>query len=151
MSDIVLHPGDWHFGAAPTCIRTLLGSCVAITLWHPQMRLGGMCHFVLPSRPGRGAALDARYGDEAVDLLLAEIRSHGLKPGQFQARLFGGGDMFPGMARPGVAHVGLRNAQTARALILRAGAALVESDLAGIGHRSLVFELSSGSVQLKRN
>jgi chemotaxis protein CheD len=31
-------------------IRTVLGSCVSITLWHPVKRVGGMCHFLLPTR-----------------------------------------------------------------------------------------------------
>jgi hypothetical protein len=48
-------------------LRTLLGSCVAITLWHPTRRIGGMCHFLLPERKRRtNEPPDGRYGDEAV-------------------------------------------------------------------------------------
>lgn len=154
-AEVVLNPGELHFGEAPTRIRTLLGSCVAITLWHPHRKLGGMCHFMLPSRLWRrvppGEALDGRYADEAIDLLLAQIRDRGAQPAQFQAKLFGGGNMFPGMTRPDADHIGLRNAQTARALIGRLGASLVGEDLAGVGHRSLVFELASGNVWLRRS
>src|SRR5439155_18563598 len=42
--EIFLQPGEWYFGDADTRIRTLLGSCVAITMWHPRRCLGGMCH-----------------------------------------------------------------------------------------------------------
>jgi len=54
--EIVLHPGDWWFGGGDTRARTVLGSCIAITLWHPQLRVGGMCHYMLPQRvaPGSG-------------------------------------------------------------------------------------------------
>ena len=51
--DVFLQPGDFYFGEAGTRIRTLLGSCVAITLWHPILHIGGMCHIMLPERGER--------------------------------------------------------------------------------------------------
>ena len=42
--DVVLGPGDLYFGRGEHQVRTLLGSCVGITLWHPRAYLGGMCH-----------------------------------------------------------------------------------------------------------
>lgn len=33
--DIFLQPGEHYVGDADCTIRTLLGSCVSITLWHP--------------------------------------------------------------------------------------------------------------------
>ena len=43
---------------------------MALTLWHPQRRLGGMCHYLLPERGGATTVgLDGRYGTEAIDLL----------------------------------------------------------------------------------
>ncbi len=52
--DVFLQPGDVYFGDRHTRLRTILGSCVSITLWHPQRLLGGMCHFILPARPAAG-------------------------------------------------------------------------------------------------
>ena len=54
---ISLLPGELYFGQRHL-LKTLLGSCVAITLWHPQRQLGGMCHFLLPTAcaaPGRSS------------------------------------------------------------------------------------------------
>ena len=48
--EIFLQPGDFYFGDRDTRIRTLLGSCVSITMWHPRLHVGGMCHFMLPER-----------------------------------------------------------------------------------------------------
>ncbi len=112
--EIYLQPGEFWFGDENTRIRTILGSCVAITLWHPHKRIGGMCHFMLPTR-ARGStsqsgesrarplcpsgyapttAPDGRYGDEAVQLLCEEIERNGCAPAEFEAKLFGGGRMF---------------------------------------------------------
>ncbi|MFM2120003.1 MAG: hypothetical protein RL722_1471, partial [Pseudomonadota bacterium] len=51
--ELLILPGQLWFGPggerAPV-LRTLLGSCVAVTLWHPGRQLGGMCHYLLPAR-----------------------------------------------------------------------------------------------------
>jgi hypothetical protein len=62
--DIFLQPGEFYFGDHETRIRTLLGSCVAITMWHPRLRIGGMCHYLLPMHRGRSGKteLDGRGG-----------------------------------------------------------------------------------------
>ena len=52
LADLVLQPGEWFFGQSPNRISTLLGSCVAVTVWHPILRCGGLCHSDLCSLPG---------------------------------------------------------------------------------------------------
>ncbi len=39
--DIFLQPGELYFGDSDTCIRTVLGSCVSLTFWHPKLLGGG--------------------------------------------------------------------------------------------------------------
>ena len=41
--EIFLQPGDFYFGDENTRLRSLLGSCVSITMWHPTKLIGGMC------------------------------------------------------------------------------------------------------------
>ena len=89
---LFLMPGQWYFGGKASELRTLLGSCVAVTLWHPKKRWGGMCHFLLPERRRTpSTVLDARYGDEAVDLLFATAHAE-LDLGDEAGRAFGVGD-----------------------------------------------------------
>src|SRR5487761_2044785 len=72
--DIFLQPGEYYVGAAGCRIRTLLGSCVSVTLWHPVMRIGAMSHFLLAERSGgRVFEIDGRYGEEAMWLMLREL------------------------------------------------------------------------------
>ncbi|MEN6585727.1 MAG: chemotaxis protein CheD, partial [Sulfuricella sp.] len=92
---IYLHPGDFYFGDCHTRMRTLLGSCVSIMAWHPELKIGGMCHYVLPSRCGAGHVRpDGRYAEEAVTLLLNAIAAADTRPSQYRVRLAGGGSMF---------------------------------------------------------
>ncbi|MDX1678888.1 MAG: chemotaxis protein CheD, partial [Arsukibacterium sp.] len=66
--DIFLQPGEFYFADEPCCIRTILGSCVAITMWHPRLKIGGMGHCMLPSRKGNSDTLSAKYEDEAMQM-----------------------------------------------------------------------------------
>lgn len=99
--EVFLQPGEYHFGDRNTRIRTLLGSCVSVVIWHPLLLIGGMCHFLLPQRSGRhsGSTLDGRYADEALQLLLQAASAAGTRAEEYQAKLFGGGNMFPDYLR----------------------------------------------------
>ena len=151
--EIFLQPGELYFGEENTRIRTLLGSCVAISLWHPRLRIGGMCHYMLPHRPQRGREqpLDGRYAEEAMDLFLGELRRSHTAPADYQVKLFGGGQMFGQMNRPRH-HVDIseRNMEAGRELIARHGFRLQAQDMGGHGHRNVILDLWSGDVWLKR-
>ncbi|AXE32681.1 chemotaxis protein CheD [Chromobacterium phragmitis] len=149
---VFLHPGEWHFGDSQTRIRTLLGSCVSITLWHPQARVGGMCHYLLAQRPPhRGEALSGRYGDEAMLLLLREILATGLPLQEFQARLIGGASMLLSRERKLSHDVPARNIQQARALVKQLGLKLQAEDLGGNSPRLVLFDIASGHVWVKQS
>jgi chemotaxis protein CheD len=150
--EIFLQPGELWFGDEHTRIRTILGSCVAVTLWHPRRRIGGMCHYMLPSRiRGTGKPLDGRYGDEALDLLTKEIRAVHSLPHEFEAKLFGGGHMFQrfctGKSCGG--QVPDRNVAAGRELVLRHGFKVKAEQLGGHGHRQVIFDIWSGHVWVK--
>lgn len=162
---LVLMPGEFYFGQQKLRLKTLLGSCVAIVLWHPQKQMGGMCHFVLPSRHSHNhAALDARYADEAMQLFVNEMSRHKTKPGEYQVWLFGGANMFSKRATEcqhhdathlhrciGCNSVACRNRIAAFELINRHGMVLMEADLGGHQHRQIEFHLGKGVPHLKHN
>lgn len=146
--DIFLQPGEYFVGDADYQLRTMLGSCVSITLWHPATRQGAMSHFLLPTRGASKPrqALDARYGDEALVLMLQDLQRLGVPSAHCQAKIFGGGNMFPGKLRAGALNVGQRNGEAALALLQEHGIDVVSESLFGIGHRQIIFDLSNGDV-----
>jgi chemotaxis protein CheD len=150
--DIFLMPGDYFVGDERYRVRTLLGSCVSITLWHPALRVGAMSHFLLPGgRASRGVAAAARhhdkpgiYGADAMELLLSGLAAHGVAPAQCQGKIFGGAAMFPRHAK--VRDIGTQNGDFARELLQRHGIMVVSESLFGEGHRQLIFTIRSGDV-----
>ena len=91
--EIFLQPGDLYFGDRDNRIRTVLGSCVSLTFWHPKLLVGGMCHYMLPNRSlerrtASDLPLDGRYADEAIELLTKEINLAGVPHREYEVKLF---------------------------------------------------------------
>ncbi|HYG13860.1 MAG TPA: chemotaxis protein CheD [Methylophilaceae bacterium] len=151
--DIFLQPGEHYFGDRNTQIRTILGSCVSMTVWHPHLLVGGMSHFMMPTRQGKksiGAKspLDGKYADEAIKLMLAEMKAIGALDSKYQVKLFGGGDMFPNARKSGL-QIGEKNVEAALRLLKRHNFACQAMHLGGTGHRNLVFRVWNGNVWVK--
>ena len=147
----MLGPGDFHFGEGRTRISTLLGSCVSITLWHPRKHIGGMCHYMLCERPLEPPlALDGRFAAEAFQLFLREVERAGTNPAEYEAKLFGGANMFPGEGETTeiASDIGQNNIAYGRALLKRHGIRLIAEHVGGSGRRKLFFDIWSGDVWL---
>lgn len=147
MKEIFLHPGQYHVGHEDCRIHTVLGSCVSITLWHPDLRIGAMSHFLLSSRgPKTPGELDARYAEEAMSLMLRDLGRERVNPRECQAKLFGGGNMFPSATGPNIENVGRKNGEAARMLVRMHNIPIVSESLFGVGHRTIIFDIASGDV-----
>lgn len=147
MHEVFLQPGELHFGNRHTRIRTLLGSCVSLVLWHPRALLGGMCHFMLPTRLHAGPCLDGRYADEALALLLREIHARHTLARDYQVQVFGGGNMFAGRPHN---DIGGKNIEAAQRLIRQHDLRCIAHHVGGSGYRNLIFDVWSGQVALRQ-
>jgi chemotaxis protein CheD len=154
VTDIFLDPGAYFVGEGKFRIRTLLGSCVSITLWHPARRLGAMSHFLLArrgtAREALASAPDSRYGEDALGLMLAQFEQAGVKPGECQAKIFGGGNMFPGQPRRDAPLVGQQNGSAAQQWLRDHRIPVMSENLYGNGYRQVIFEVDSGDVWVRQ-
>lgn len=147
-TELFIHPGDWYFGAQHRRVRTLLGSCVALTVWHPRLRVGGMCHYLLPKPPlvlDKGT-LDPRYGIHALQLLRLAMQQNA-HLSEYQMGCFGGSDMFAGRIQ---GRVGEMNIALAMQWLAEHRLALKQQDTGGFVSRGLVLDMSTGLITLKR-
>ncbi len=149
--DINLAPGDFYFGGGYTRIHTLLGSCVAITLWHPVKHLGGMCHYLLPSRGRNQRLTQGHYTDEAIQMFLQHIKKSHTSPHDYEVKLFGGGNMFEALKQnSNLINVSQNNIETGRKLLLQNGFTIKNTDVGGSQHRKIFLELWNGDVWVQR-
>lgn len=151
--DIFLQPGDFYFGDRNTRIRTLLGSCVAITIWHPKLHIGGMCHYMLPRRPSHKTTsdLDGRYAEDVMQMFMQELKKSKTKPSEYTAKLFGGGNMFTQINKS-TSHTSIskQNIDFGRTVMAQYGFSVHAEDMGGAGHRNIIFDLWSGDVWVRR-
>lgn len=149
--DIFLQPGDFFWGDENTRIRTILGSCIAICIWHPKRKEGGMCHYMLPTRGDRrGRELpNGKYADEAWELFRKEIMKTGTKPSDYVTKLFGGASMF-GLGNKPTFQMGVKNIEMAHKIIRENNLRVVSENIGGNRSRRIHFEIWSGNVWLKR-
>ncbi len=148
---LFLRSGQYWFGGRAdgvARVATVLGSCVAVTLWHAHLRCGGMCHFVLPRREPAGGGLDARYGDEAFELLARAAARHGTHLGEYEVGLFGGAHMFPQEPNATI-DIGAHNTAEARGLLARHRIVAQHEALLGYQSRHLSLDLTGGRITLR--
>jgi len=104
-----------------------------------------MNHFVLPNDPKRGSA-DPRYGNVAMEQLLAALGKCGSRPTDLQAKVFGGADVLPTMSGNSV---GGNNIRFALDLLSQERIPVVAQRTGGTLGRKLIFNTSLGEVLVR--
>lgn len=139
-----IHPGEWYFGNEYDSLYTVLGSCVALSVWHPTLKLGGLCHYLLPAQPGHRQDKDdlGRYGKTALELLKKSMLSYAAL-NEYQLGLFGGSDALTNYG------IGKQNILFAQRWLQDEKLTVAQVEVGGSGSRSLVLELLTGKVNLK--
>lgn len=145
---IYLNPAEIVIAEGPATVTTVLGSCVAVTLFFARSRLGTICHAVLPcgadQEPGK-------YVDQAIRYMVHFFREKQVTPDKLIAKVFGGADMFPQMR--GIRDcgtIGAQNIQSALTTLEQVGINPAVVEVSGQQGRKLVFFSDTGDVYVKR-
>lgn len=126
----------------PDCrLVTILGSCVSVCLFDPVARAGGMNHFLLASGGAAGDA-SARYGVNAMELLINALQKLGAERTRLRADVFGGAKMVPGLC-----NVGETNARFAVDFLRTESIHLSRSSTGGTRARKVTLWPATGAVQ----
>jgi chemotaxis protein CheD len=142
-----LHPGKIYVAIQPTVVTTILGSCVAVCLWDPELQIGGINHYLLPAGLKTTAA-PLRYGNVAIEELLSRTVRAGARLASLRAKLFGGACVLDAM-RGRDSHLGSKNIEIARKALADAGIPVVASDVGGNRGRKLIFQPHDGVALVK--
>ncbi len=149
---VFLHPGEFCFTNNQTHIHTLLGSCISITLWHPKLHIGGMCHFTLPRYPGARSEdrnRDGRYADDVMFMFQREVLKNRTKITEYEAKIFGGGNMMKSKGQNTEDSIGTKNATAAMTLLMQENVDILVAHVGEFGHRRIVFDTGSGNVWVR--
>jgi chemotaxis protein CheD len=138
---IKLFIGDVAASQSPVVLDTLLGSCVAVCLFDPVLRAGGMNHILLPNC-GAGEK-SPRCGIHAMELLINELMKIGADRRRFLAKAFGGASVLSGIS---ILPVGEGNARFVREFLATEKIPLVAERLGGEHAVHLNFHTDTGKA-----
>lgn len=143
---IFLYPANIAIAYKPTCISTLLGTCIAVCLWDTKSKIGGMNHYLLPLWNGEGLA-SPKYGNIAIQKLIEKMESMGAERKNLIAKVFGGKAFTDGNS---IAYnIGVRNIYIAQEMLRDYNIAIKASDVGGEFGRTIRFDTSNGTVMMK--
>jgi len=141
---ITLFVGEVAASHLPVVLDTLLGSCVAVCLYDPVLRAGGMNHILLPNC--RVGDKNPRCGIHAMELLINELMKLGGERRRFVAKAFGGANVLPGIKMP---PVGEGNARFVREFLALERIPLVAERMGGTHAVHLYFHTDTGKVTVQ--
>jgi len=124
-----------------------LGSCVAVFIYDPETRIGGVLHALLPRAPD-GKRSDAKYADSGIRMLHRTIISKGAKKRKLWAKLVGGARMFPNLDIQ-IRDIGKENVRQAKKTLRDLGVRIAAEEVEGNRGRSAYYSLEDGSVTLR--
>lgn len=146
--EVPLRPGELFFGSAPARLTTLLGACASVTAWHPRLRVGGLCHYLLTRESLANVHADGRYGAEALGLLATAVDHVGLRIEEFELKLFGGGGVLGSLDGPPAVDVCGHNLACAREWASSLGLHFTAEHVGGHAYRRISFDLATGVVDV---
>lgn len=126
-----------------------LGSCVVVTLFDRQRRVGGMAHILLPDpSAARDDSNPARFATSAVPMLREAVQRAG-GTGPLEAKLVGGAALFGSLLGAGGQQMGERNVAAARRALAALGIAIVASETGGNSGRTAEFDAATGALEVR--
>lgn len=126
-----------------------LGSCVAVALYDPEARIGGLGHLLLPSRPKKNAlGSESKYVDAGILEIVAQLKQAGANQDRLIAKVAGGANMFETSYQTLIKSIGARNARSARATLASLGIPILGEEIGGNRGRTVEFDLATGNMMV---
>ena len=126
-----------------------LGSCIAVIVYDPIQKKGGMIHYMLPiskRSPDRAATQPAMFADVGVPKLFEAMYAMGCKKKDLVVKVAGGasinqdGEMF---------QIGKRNFAVLRKMFWQNQILMTAQDVGGSHYRTAKLDIESGRVTIK--
>jgi len=126
-----------------------LGSCVVVTLYDTERKLGGLAHIMLPDSISlNGSHPPYKCADTAIATLIKELRSMRATPRNIVAKLVGGAKMFLSSDDFGPG-IGGQNITSVKQILKRKRIPVIAENTGGNYGRSVEFYLDSGKVMVR--
>ena len=126
-----------------------LGSCIGVTLWDPEVRVGGMIHYMLPESslsPEKAKAIPAMFADSGIPVLFRAAYKLGAVKKRLVVKVAGGSQL---LDDNGTFNIGKRNYVMLRKIFWRNGVLIDAENVGGVISRTLKMNVGTGRVTIR--
>lgn len=128
-------------------LSTFVGSCVALCLYDPAARIGGMAHIMLPEGNSEGNNTnEAKYANQAFENTLKMMTAKGALQRRMVAKIAGGAKVFSHDGAESMFNIGARNAEAVRRLLEKSEIKLLAEDIGSSTGRWVKLDIGTGRV-----
>ena len=136
--------GEMSLASGEECLKSILGSCIGLVLYHPRLKVGALAHIVLPKAEGRPGGA-GKFADLAIPEMLNQLSQAGVQKAGLVAKIFGGASMFGGN---GPMQIGISNLEAVKAELAKVQIPIRATDVGGNKGRMITFFCDSGLVRV---
>lgn len=145
---IYLKPGEAVVSRRPVLVATVLGSCVAVTMYSEKIRVGAICHAMLPSSSCKQN--DLLCVETALDYMYRKMMAYGAG-NDMVVKLFGGAQVLDAVNYSSdKLTVGEQNVARAEEVLRMLGLKVAKANTGGVCGRKLFFSIKNGDVYLRK-
>ncbi|WP_081781861.1 chemotaxis protein CheD [Candidatus Nitrosotenuis chungbukensis] len=134
-----------------TSLQTFVGSCIAICLYDPSVKIAAMAHIMLPKNNTNdpNPKPEAKFADVAIKIMLDKMQANGAKLNRLKAKMAGGANIFQNEGKPNVFNIGSRNADAIKSLLDEKKIPIVAQDIGATSGRWITFDMNSLEMKIK--
>ena len=149
--DVVVDIADLQVSADPRTdlVTFSLGSCVGVSIWDSEAKVGGMLHYMLPEStisPEKAKLNPAMFGDTGIPALFRAAYELGAVKKRLIVKVAGGSSL---LDDNGTFNIGKRNYILLRKIFWKNGVLIEAEDVGGAVSRTMRLSIGSGRVSIK--
>ena len=143
--------GEFHVTANPEDVLVVydLGEAIAIMIFDPVSKVGGLLHFPLPDsspNPDRARTQPATFADTGIPLFLRTAAEFGAQKEQLVIHAVGGAQL-----DPSVPQMGKKNYLAMRKILWKSGVFIKHENIGGSVLRIAALQLDTGLVMVRES
>lgn len=145
--------GDLTVNRAPFVLETRgLGSCVGVTLYDKEKKIGALAHIMLPSisslaQENISENMKFRYAEYALPYMLNKMFFMGSERKNIVAKIIGGASMF--RRKSSTLNIGEKNVEAVRTFLKNNFIKVQAEEVGGDMGRTIFFNLNNGVVVMR--
>lgn len=126
-----------------------LGSCIGVAIWDPEVKVGGMLHYMLPESsiaPEKARRNPAMFADTGIPILFRQTYELGASKKRLQVRVAGGSSL---LDDNGTFNIGKRNYTVLRKLFWKNGVLINAEHVGGSISRTMKLSVGTGRTTIR--